>query len=373
MHLYFHIPFCKQACHYCDFHFSTNQSRKSELVEAISREIALQKNYLSDSKLQTIYFGGGTPSLLNASELNTIFETITKHFRMDSVQEITLEANPDDIHKESLKVWKEAGINRLSIGIQSFNEEHLQFLNRAHTASEAETCVKLAQDYSFENQTIDLIYGIPSSNHDIWRKDLEKALNLGINHLSAYCLTVEEKTVFGNRLKKKLMKPIDDDFASEQFDILLKTTKNSDFEQYEISNFARNEAYSLHNTSYWKNEPYLGIGPSAHSFNGTSRQWNISSNSGYINAIIKGKVPSESEVLTNSDRANELLMTGLRTKWGINLDLLKQWADITNISFQKELNKLIRQEDIEIRNNHLILTEKGKIKADRIASDLFFE
>lgn len=372
MHLYLHIPFCKQACYYCDFHFSTQTSRKEELVKAICREIELQKDYLTEKSLQTVYFGGGTPSLLSEKEIGEIIRCIHQRFSLPSEAEITLEANPDDVNKLNLTFWKSLGINRLSIGIQSFHEAHLRYLNRAHTASEAEQCVKLAQDYSFENQTIDLIYGIPANDHSIWEKDLEKALNLGINHLSAYCLTIEDKTVFGNRLRKKQMKPIQEDFASEQFEILLRESHKAGFEQYEISNFAKNEAYSKHNTSYWLNEPYLGIGPSAHSFDRENRQWNIANNALYIKSLLDNEVPFEIEKLTDTDRANELIMTGLRTKWGVDLKALSKWADIKDKEFVQTLKDLQRAELIELRGEQLLLTQKAKLKADRIASDLFF-
>lgn len=369
MHLYLHIPFCKQACHYCDFHFSTSLVHKSELVKALAKEIEIQKDFIEDQHLSTIYFGGGTPSLLDPAELSLIFETINRYFGIDPKAEITLEANPDDVNDNSLEIWKALGINRLSLGIQSFDEGQLRFLNRAHSAKHAEMCIEKSLEAGFEDFSIDLIYGIPSNSHEIWEKNLEKALSYSFTHLSAYCLTIEEKTVFGHRLKKKNMKPIDEDFAAEQFEILLRETRKGEIEQYEISNFARNGQYARHNTSYWKEEPYLGIGPSAHSFDGKNRQWNLSNNALYIKSIHQGKVPFETEFLSKKDIANEQIMTGLRTKWGLDLTKI---ADFIDQDFKRTVS-IYREDGFLIqKDNQLTLTEKGKLIADGIASDLFF-
>ena len=368
MHLYLHIPFCKQACHYCDFHFSTNLSKKNELVKAIIKEIELQKGYLGHKHLQTIYFGGGTPSLLNAAELSAIFKTINQFYSIDSEAEITLEANPDDVNEGSLQLWKSMGINRLSLGIQSFDETQLQYLNRAHTAEHAKLCIEKSLEAGFNDFSIDLIYGIPSVSHEIWEKNLAMALSYSFTHLSAYCLTIEEKTLFGHQLKKKIMKPIDEDFAAVQFEILLEATQKNEIEQYEISNFARNGQYARHNTSYWKGDAYLGIGPSAHSFDGHQRQWNISNNAMYMKSLAENKVPFEVELLTEKDKVNELIMTGLRTKWGLDLSKV---GDLMDKDFNKALSYYLKNQMLRKAGESIYLTSKGKLQADRIASDLF--
>lgn len=372
MHLYLHIPFCRQACYYCDFHFSTSLNAKSEIVQAICHEIFLQKDYLQDKNLETIYFGGGTPSLLEEADFIQIFETISKHFNIKSNAEITLEANPDDLTKEKLQLFKKYHINRLSIGIQSFHEPHLKSLHRIHTSQEGETCVKLSQDIGIQNLTIDLIYAIPAESHKIFELDLQKATALNTNHISAYCLTIEPKTVFGKWLKQGKIQVIDDDFAATQFDMLVSHLAQNDFEQYEISNFAKKEHYSRHNTSYWKQEEYLGIGPSAHSFNHVSRQYNVPNNTKYVKELQQNIVPTEIEILTIEDQVNEYLLTGLRSKWGCDIHKINT---LSNQLFQKqnasELEKQIREGFLIIENNTLLLTYRGKLFADRIASDLF--
>ncbi|MDZ7898921.1 MAG: radical SAM family heme chaperone HemW [Arcicella sp.] len=372
MHLYLHIPFCRQACHYCDFHFSTSLKAKAEIVQAICHEITLQKDYLQNKNLETIYFGGGTPSLLEEEDFALIFETISKHFTLRPDIEITLEANPDDLTKEKLQLFKKSNINRLSIGIQSFHEPHLKSLNRIHTSQEAETCVKTSQDAGIDNITIDLIYAIPADNHDILRLDLQKATDLNLKHISAYCLTIEPKTVFGKWLKQGKIQTIDDEFSATQFDMLVNHLTQSGFEQYEICSFAKNESHSRHNTSYWQQKQYLGIGPSAHSFNQNSRQYNVPNNAKYVKALQQNIVPAEIEVLTFEDQVNEYLLTGLRTKWGCNIHKINE---LSNNLFQKqnafELEKQIREGFLMIENDTFLLTYKGKLFADRIASDLF--
>ncbi|WP_337040604.1 radical SAM family heme chaperone HemW [Emticicia sp. 17c] len=372
MHLYLHIPFCRRACHYCDFHFSTNLTMKSTVVEAICREIELQANYLTDKRLQTIYFGGGTPSLLNINELYDIFETIKKYYTFSDDIEITLEANPDDITKERLAILQRFDFNRLSIGIQSFNNDHLKKLNRIHDAQEAESCVKLAQDMGFQNITIDLIYAIPYENHHIWEQDLQKALSLNVPHISSYCLTIEEKTVFGKWLQINKIPPINEDFASEQFKILVDTLEGAGYEQYEISNFCRNNQYSRHNSSYWQRHEYLGVGPSAHSYNGFSRQYNVANNPAYIKSILLGQIPADYEMLSNEEKLNDYILTGLRTKWGCNLTEIEKLVGAKwHISNKDILKRYLSQGFLQIHNETLLLSKKGKLFADRIASDLF--
>jgi len=374
LHLYIHIPFCRQACHYCDFHFSTNTNNKRAIVEAIAKEIALRKNYLDSFDLETIYFGGGTPSLLDTFELEFLMDTVRTHFNVSPAAEITLEANPDDLSLEKLVQLHQAGINRLSIGIQSFYEPHLKFLNRVHDSYEAGNCVKLAQDAGITNISIDLIYAIPAPDHSILRLDMQKAFDLNVSHISAYCLTIEPQTAFGSWLKKKKMKPIDEDFAARQFEILIAGLAEKGYEQYEISNFARDTQYSKHNSSYWKQRPYLGVGPSAHSYNRLSREYNISNNAQYLTAIQQNKIPSTVEILSQADQTNEYLLTGLRTKWGCELSTL---GILSDNQFEKQnregLLEMTQKGWLIAENGTILLTQAGKLFADRIASELFID
>ncbi len=374
MHLYLHIPFCKQACHYCDFHFSTNTANKRAVVEAIAREIVLRRSYLPEGDMETIYFGGGTPSMLDEPELHFLLETIHEHFRVAPDAEITLEANPDDLSVATLQMLAKAGINRLSIGIQSFHEPHLRFMNRAHSAVEAEQCVRLAQDAGIDNISIDLIYAIPSEDHAILLSDLSKAFTLNVPHISAYCLTIEPQTAFGSWLKKKKIRPIEEEYAAQQFEILVKSLGENGYEQYEISNFARNGRYSNHNSSYWKQHLYLGVGPSAHSYNGDSREYNVSNNAKYLEAIKKDIIPSTVETLSRADQTNEYLLTGLRTKWGVELQKLEKLsAGEFGLQASDELGKMTRKGWIREDSGILLLTQAGKLFADRIASELFID
>jgi oxygen-independent coproporphyrinogen-3 oxidase len=374
MHLYLHIPFCRQACHYCDFHFSTNTSNKRAVVEAIAAEIVLRKDYLPEKGIETIYFGGGTPSMLDQAELELLLDTIRQHFSVDKDAEITLEANPDDLSAEKLRQFYAAGINRLSIGIQSFHEPHLKFLNRIHSATEAGQCVKTAQDIGIQNISIDLIYAIPAESHAILQEDMQKAFELNISHISAYCLTIEPQTAFGSWLKKKKIQPIDEEFAARQFEILIKTLAENSYEQYEISNFARNGRYSRHNSSYWKQRPYLGVGPSAHSYNGSSREYNVSNNAQYLKAIQGNVIPATIEQLSVADQTNEYLLTGLRTKWGVSREKLELLSKGTfRMVHAEDLKRMTASGWIWEDTQSLYLTESGKLFADRIASDLFID
>jgi len=343
-------------------------------VEAIATEILLRKDYLETDKLETIYFGGGTPSLLDTSELDLLMDTIHKHFSVDHDAEITLEANPDDLNYEKLVQLHKAGINRLSIGIQSFHEPHLKFLNRIHDSYEAGNCVKLAQDTGITNISVDLIYAIPAPDHGILQQDMQKAFDLNVSHISAYCLTIEPQTAFGSWLKKKKIKPIDEEFAAQQFEILISGLSEKGYEQYEISNFARNGQYSRHNSSYWKQRPYLGVGPSAHSYNRVSREYNVSNNAQYLSAIRQNKIPSTIEELSAADQTNEYLLTGLRTKWGCELSAL---ALLSDNQFQEqnraEISQMAQKGWLYTDNGTLLLTQSGKLFADRVASDLFID
>lgn len=374
MHLYIHIPFCKQACHYCDFHFSTNLSHKSTLIQAIAQEIALQKDYLPTHQLDTIYVGGGTPSLLTEAELGHLFDAIHRQFTVSPTEtsdrtEITLEANPDDLSAGKLAMLRQY-VNRLSIGIQTFNEETLRWMNRAHTATEAEQCVRLAREAGFDNLSIDLIYGIPIGS--IWQYDLDRALSLDVPHISAYALTIEPDTAFGRWTQKGQLKPLEEDLAATHFEQLVSALTNSGYDHYEISNFAKPGHYARHNTAYWQQHPYLGVGPSAHSYNGHSRQFNIANNTRYVQAIMRGELPAEREILTTADRVNEYLLTGLRTQWGCSLGQLDTLLG-ANFAEQQtaDLTDLYQKNWLQNQNGHLLLTKSGKLFADRVASSLF--
>ena len=290
--IYLHIPFCKQACHYCDFHFSTSMKMKDDFVNALRKEIAMQKDYLKGEPVETIYFGGGTPSLLSYEELMMLLEEVHKHYALIDHPEITLEANPDDLTPKKLKELQRTSVNRLSIGTQSFHAEDLQFMNRAHTSEEAIACIKNAQDADFENLTIDLIYGTPTLSDEGWIKNLETAYSLDIPHLSCYCLTVETKTALADFIRKGKAQDVDEKKSSKHFELLLNEMKKHHYEQYEISNFCKDNKYSKHNSSYWLGMKYLGLGPSAHSYNGTTRQWNVSNNAKYIKSINENHIPS---------------------------------------------------------------------------------
>jgi oxygen-independent coproporphyrinogen III oxidase len=347
---------------------------KSSMVASMVREIELRSHYLDNRRITTVYFGGGTPSLLNTPELNLLLDTIHKHFSVDPDAEITLEANPDDLYRDSVQRIVQAGINRLSIGIQSFHEPHLRFLNRAHNASQASDCVKIAQDTGIENMSVDLIYAIPHKDHSILQRDIEMVSRLDIPHLSAYCLTIEPQTAFGSWVKTKKMAPIDDEFAATQFEILTSSLARQEYEQYEISNFAREGRYSRHNTAYWQRRPYLGIGPSAHSYNGVSREYNVPNNATYVKALGENQVPSTLETLSYIDQTNEYLLTGLRTKWGVETEILHALSggDFF-IQHSADLEQLVAQNLLKIDRGVILLTDAGKLFADKITGDLFIE
>ncbi|GAB4016800.1 radical SAM family heme chaperone HemW [Spirosoma koreense] len=373
MHLYLHIPFCKQACHYCDFHFSTSLGQKSALVDALCAEIQLQKNYLPDQPLETIYFGGGTPSLLTEAELARVFETIRTQFAVSPTAEITLEANPDDLSAEKLRMLRRY-VNRLSIGIQTFDEATLRWMNRAHTAVEAESCVRLAREAGFENLSVDLIYGIPNRDESRWLADLQNVLALGVPHLSAYALTIEPDTAFGRWQQKGKLPPADEALAAGQFEALTKVLTGAGYEHYEISNFARPGQYARHNTAYWQRRPYLGIGPSAHSYNGYSRQYNIANNARYIADIRQENLPVTVEQLTTADQVNEYLLTGLRTQWGCSLaELNTLLGDDFTRTQAMDLKAMYAAGWLTNDGTHIRLSEAGKLFADRVAATLFVD
>ncbi|MBP6658496.1 MAG: radical SAM family heme chaperone HemW [Bacteroidia bacterium] len=370
--IYLHIPFCKKACHYCDFHFSTSRDLMNDMVQAIVREITLRKNYLAGEKIETIYFGGGTPSLLNRDQLQLLLNTINENFEVDAEAEITLESNPDDLTIELLQMLKSSGVNRLSIGIQSFREKDLLLMNRAHNAVQALQCVSDAKAAGFENITIDLMYGLPELSSEDWSENMKIAFGLGVDHLSCYSLTVEPRTALASMIKQNKVRDIDDGAAALHFEMLMKAAAENDFEHYEISNFARNGKYSRHNTSYWKREKYLGVGPSAHSYNGDSRQWNVSNNPVYIRSLAENKIPAESEELSLKDKFNEYILTSMRTRWGVNLDFVKEeFGDHLSSELLIRLESQISAGLVLNHGNVFTLSEKGKYFADRVSSDLF--
>lgn len=372
MHLYIHIPFCKKACHYCDFHFSTQTDYADRMVNAICTELVLRKFEVQNA-LETIYFGGGTPSVLSEKQLKKIFHVIYENYLIAENPEITLEANPDDLTEEKLTELKSAGVNRLSIGIQSFRDEDLKWMNRSHNAGQAEACVRMAQKTGFDNITIDLIYGIPSLTASDWEKNLTMAVNLNPKHISAYCLTIESKTVFGHRLKKGDLNPVDDEKSSEQFIFMRKFLGKHGFVHYEISNFAKPGFESKHNTSYWKGHSYLGVGPGAHSYDGFYRRWNVANNQTYMQGIENGMDYFEEEELTMENRMNEAIMISLRTVGGLNSMKFRECFG------EENTDKLMKRADKHFSDGNLVstdgfiqATEKGLLLIDAICADLFF-
>jgi oxygen-independent coproporphyrinogen-3 oxidase len=368
--LYIHIPFCKQACHYCDFHFSTSLKYRAEMVRAISKELLLRKKEQSGT-IDTIYFGGGTPSLLTSTELEQLFNAIYTNYTVGANPEITLEANPDDLSDKRIEELARSEINRLSIGVQSFFEDDLQLMNRAHTAEEARSCIEKVKEY-FDNFSIDLIYGMPGMTNQRWIENLAIAMEYDVPHLSCYALTVEPKTALKAMIEKGKVPAVDDEVAQKHHELLLKITEQLGYENYEFSNFGKQGFFSRNNLAYWQGKPYLGIGPSAHSFDGDSRSWNVASNPKYMKSVLLGSLPLEREQLSNRDKYNEYVMTGLRTMWGISL---KTVAAKFGDSYQEYL---LQQAEIHIANHLLFLdgdrlkvTKKGKFLSDGIAADLF--
>lgn len=369
--LYLHIPFCKQACHYCNFHFSTSLKQKDAMVQAILQELVERKPYIEEETLDTIYFGGGTPSLLSQRDLAIIFETINQNYSIHEKAEITLEANPDDLSKQKLRELKNTPINRLSIGVQSFFEADLHFMNRAHNADEAKACIQNAQAIGFNNLTIDLIYGSPTTTNEHWEQNIQTVLDFDIPHISCYCLTVEPNTALDHFVKKGKAAPIDEEKAAQQFEILMNKLKTAGYEHYEISNFAKPNWHARHNSNYWLGATYLGVGPAAHSFNGTSRQWNIAHNAQYIQAINQQQPAFEKEILSKTEQYNEYILTALRTKWGCDLNKIANWGESFKTHFQKISLNYLTAGFIQQKNNIFTLTDKGKLLADKIAMELF--
>ncbi|MHA4843799.1 radical SAM family heme chaperone HemW [Flavitalea antarctica] len=370
--IYLHIPFCRQACHYCNFHFSTSLKLKDDFIQAILREIELRKDYLQGEQVNTIYFGGGTPSLLEQYELDRIFNEIHKHHKVSDEAEITFEANPDDVAPGKPAAWKAAGINRLSMGVQSFYEEDLQWMNRAHNASQALDSVKLVQDAGFTNLTIDLIYGSPGLSDEKWASNVREAIDLQIPHLSCYALTVEPETALDKMISKRKSEPVSSDDQARQFLLLMDWLDNAGYEHYEISNFAKPGMYSRHNSNYWSGATYLGLGPSAHSYNGNTRQWNVANNARYIKALGLNELPFEMEDLTLSDRQNEFVMVNLRKSDGINKDEFANLFGPDRLAeLSRNLGKYIKTGKVQEMDSSYTLSREGKLFADGIAGDLF--
>lgn len=374
--IYLHIPFCKQACHYCDFHFSTSLKKKEEMISALRRELFLRKNeFVSSSgvenQIETIYFGGGTPSVLSNNEINLLIDEIYQLFDVAENPEITLEANPDDLSADRIEELSQSKINRLSIGIQSFFDEDLKMMNRAHNANEAWNSLQEVKKY-FDNISIDLIYGIPEMTLDRWKQNVQKAIDLNIPHISSYALTVEPKTALATLIKNGKIPTPDDGIAHEHFLLLIEMLEKAEFIHYELSNFGKPDYFSKNNSAYWLGKKYLGIGPSAHSFNGENRSWNIANNSLYINAIQQDKLPNEVEFLSKNDRYNEYVMTGLRTVWGVSLEKIKHDFGQNYLAYLlKNAQVFLTSEKLIIEDTILKTTLKGKFFCDGIASELF--
>ncbi len=368
--IYIHIPFCKQACHYCNFYFSTSLGNKDKFVQALLKEIGLSKDYLAGEKIETLYLGGGTPSQLSIQDLRLITDKLHLYYDLSQLKEFTIETNPDDLKEEKgIKGIGTLGVDRFSIGIQSFFDEDLKYMNRAHNSDEALSSVKRVQDAGFENITIDLIYGTPTMNDEKWKQNLATAFSLNVPHISSYALTVESKTSLEKKIAKGESKQVDEEQSARQFKMLMNEMRIHGFEQYEISNFARNGKHAVHNSNYWFGKKYLGLGPSAHSFNGVSRRWNVSNNLNYINSINEGKILFEEEVLTEAQKVNEKIMTSLRTQWG--LDIAE--CGTRNAELIQEGSKEIDPTHYTLESGVLKLTDEGKLFADSIAAALFVE
>lgn len=369
--IYLHIPFCKQACTYCNFHFTTSLRYKDPLVEALVREAEQESPYLGSETIRTVYFGGGTPSLLDPGDIHRLVRTIGKHYDLAPEAEITLEANPDDISAEKLQGWKAAGINRLSLGVQSFFEEELRWMNRAHHARQAIDSLDLAVSF-FPNTSLDLIYGSPLLTDDMWKQNVERVTERGIPHLSCYALTVEERTPLSKSIQRRKTQAVDPEKQARQFLLLMDWLKEKGYEHYEVSNFALPGHRSRHNSSYWQGQNYLGLGPSAHSYNGRERRWNIANNQLYIEGLEKGTAIWESEVLSAKDRLNETVMISLRTREGLDLNRIeKEFSFQERTRIEKRLERYVKGGWIQMEKTRAALTDEGMLRADGIAADLF--
>lgn len=370
--IYIHIPYCKKKCIYCDFYFKIKADDMHDMINCIIKELVSRKNYLKSSSVKTIYFGGGTPSVLTKHDTNTILKTIYDNYKVCKKLEITLEANPDDLNRKKIADFFNIGINRLSIGVQSFKDDDLIFLNRNHSREDAIRSIKIAQEIGYKNISVDLMYGLPKQSLKDWEDNLNLLFDLNIQHLSAYMLTLEKKTKLFEYVKKNKVKMIDDLTIINQYYRLLSIAKKNNFVQYEISNFAKNNTLSKHNTSYWQNKLFLGVGPSAHSFDYTSRRWNIASNKKYIEKLNNNNIYFEEEVLTIRQKFNEYILTNLRTKWGINISTIKsRFGGKYAWHTKKMIHKWSQKKYIKKNNDIIILTDEGSVFADKIISDLF--
>lgn len=369
--IYIHIPFCKQTCHYCDFHFSTSLKKKEEMVMALVKEIQMRKMELEKEQIETIYFGGGTPSILSLKEIQVLIDAVYENFNVTESPEITLEANPDDLDDDKIIQLANSPVNRLSIGIQSFFEEDLKLMNRAHNAMEAKRCLQTATQY-FDNISLDLIYGMPNMSNEKWLQNVQTALSFGVPHISSYALTVEPKTALKKLIEKKVVEAPKDEVAQEHFLVLIEELEKNGFIHYELSNFGKPTYFSKNNTAYWLGKKYIGIGPSAHSYNGKERSWNIANNTLYLKAIQENNLPNEVEELTKTDRYNEYIMTGLRTIWGVSLKRVEfEYGERYLLYLLEQSKKYIHSEHLQIEADVLTTTKKGKFLSDGIASDLF--
>jgi oxygen-independent coproporphyrinogen-3 oxidase len=369
--IYVHIPFCKKRCHYCDFYKTLDTGMAERYIRALVKEMSLQGDYLENRKVNTIYLGGGTPSVLSASQVREILEKLGAAFDIAGDAEITMEVNPDDISRVYARDLKQAGINRISLGIQSWNDDILNFLNRRHTAAEADRALKDIQASGIDNISVDLIYGIPGLQSGQWKEDLQKTVNLDIKHISAYHLTIEEDTHFGKMKKEGKLEEISEEESERQFNMLSDICRKNSFVQYEISNFCKDEWYSIHNTNYWKQEAYLGLGPSAHSYDGESRQWNVADLQTYLRSLEKDSVPSTVEVLTLKDKYNEYIMTSLRTMWGINIDMVEEKINKESRDYLSNLaTRFVKYGMMTQKGNHLMLTDQGRMISDNIITEL---
>jgi oxygen-independent coproporphyrinogen-3 oxidase len=370
--IYLHIPFCRKACHYCNFHFSTQLGALDEMADTLIAESIIRKTEITES-IQTIYFGGGTPSLLHADKIEKILEAIKLHYTIAEDAEITLEANPDDITSEKAKTWRNIGINRFSIGIQSFDEKNLIWMNRVHNAEQSHACIDIIRDVGFENFSIDLIYGTPGQSLSNWEADVELAISKKIPHLSCYALTIEEGTALHHLIEQGKKDSVNTDEQAQYFQSLLEKTGSAGYNHYEISNLALPGFESRHNCGYWEGKPYLGLGPSAHSFDGRKRSWNLAHNIDYMRAIKKGEIPSTSENLSANDLLNEYIMTSLRSSKGLNKYRIKeQWGEDKLNAIRKGIQIPLDAGNIEEYDDAWRLTPNGKFLADGIAASLFF-
>lgn len=369
--IYIHVPFCRKACHYCDFHFSTSLALRSEMVQAIATELRTRSSEIKDT-VETIYFGGGTPSVLSENDIEQLLSEVKRNYTVIDNAEITFEANPDDCTPEKLHLWKKSGINRLSIGVQSFRQADLDWMNRSHDSDQATSAILQAQAAGFEDINLDLIYGIPEMPQSVWEQNVAKALQLPINHISAYSLTVEPGTALNHFIKTKQSAPLNDEKAADEFDYLLRMIEAHGWEQYEISNFCQPSAYAKHNTNYWKQKPYVGVGPSAHSFDGNQRRWNLANNPLYLKAIAEETVFWESETLSVKDQVNEHIMLGLRTKWGVDLQTLLEKFGYNVLEERSiKIEQFVSSKALVQKTDRLYLTRTGIMLGDHIASELF--